>query len=59
MNLINSHFIVSWDNVREDISVIAKEPHYLVGFLVQGINVFVMKDRGVPEVQAIRFAHPS
>jgi hypothetical protein len=59
MNLISSHFIVSWGDVREDILVIAKEPCYLVGFLVQGINVFALKDRGVPEVQAIRFTHPS
>jgi hypothetical protein len=59
MNLINSHFIVGWDTVREDISVISEEPRYLAGFLVQGINVFALKDQGVPEVQAIRFAHPS
>ena len=58
MNLINSNFIVGWDDVREDISVIAKEPRYLVGFLVQGIDVFALKDQGVPEVQEIRFAHP-
>jgi hypothetical protein len=59
MNLINSHIIVGWDDIREDILVIAKEPHYLVGFLVQGIDVFALKDQGVPEVQAIRFAHSS
>jgi hypothetical protein len=59
MNLISSHFIVGWDNVREDIPVIAKEPCYLVGFLVQGIDVFALKDQGVLEVQAIGFAHPS
>ena len=59
MNLINSHLIVGWDDVREDISVIAKEPRYLVGFLVQGIDVFALKDQGVLEVQAIRFADPS
>jgi hypothetical protein len=41
MNLINSHFIVGWHNVKEDISVFAKEPRYLVRFPVQGINVFV------------------
>ncbi len=59
MNLISSHFIVGWDIVREDIPVIAKEPCYLVGFLVQSINMFVLKDQGVPEVQGIGFAHPS
>ncbi len=59
MNLINSHFIVGWDTVREDILVIAKEQRCLAGFLLQGIDVFALKDQGVPEVQAIRFAHPS
>ncbi len=57
MKLVSSHFIVSWDNVREDISVIAEESRYLVRFLFQGIDVFAMEDRGVAEVQATRFAH--
>ncbi len=57
MKLVSSHFIVGWDNIREDISVITKESHYLIRFLFQGIDVFALKDQGVAEVQAIRFAH--
>ncbi len=58
MKLVSSHFIVGWDNIREDISVMSKELRYLVRFLFQGIDVFALKDQGVAEVQAIRFAHP-
>jgi hypothetical protein len=59
MKLVSAHFIVSWDDVREDILVIAEELCYLVRFLFQGIDVFALEDQGVAEVQAIRFAHPS
>jgi hypothetical protein len=48
-----------WVGQCEDIPVIAKEPCYLIGFLVQGIDVFSLKDQGVPEVQAIGFTHSS
>jgi hypothetical protein len=58
MKLVSSHFIISWDDVREDILVIAEELRYLVRFLFQGIEVFALEDQGVGEVQAIRFAHP-
>ncbi len=57
MKLVSSHFIIGWDNIREDILVITKELRYLVRFLFQGIDVFALKDQGVAEVQAIRFAH--
>jgi hypothetical protein len=59
MKLVSSHFIIGWDNIWGDISVITKELGCLVRFLCQGIDVFALKDQGVAEVQAIRFAHLS
>ncbi len=33
MKLVSSHYIVGWDNIREDILVISEESRYLVRFL--------------------------